>query len=97
MFPVTSEDPNAAQRASSLRMSLYEDLGCGSLGTTGNMIWLLLSGWWLALRQVILAVRVAIMIIGIPLARLGAPEIGRALATIVIVEEAEVFRGQSGE
>ena len=68
MFPVTSEDPNAAQRASSLRMSLHEDLGCGSLGTTGNMIWLLLSGWWLALRHVILAVRVAIMIIGIPLA-----------------------------
>ena len=31
----------------------YEDLGTGPLGTIGNLIWLLLAGWWLALGHII--------------------------------------------
>jgi uncharacterized membrane protein YccF (DUF307 family) len=34
----------------------YEDLGTGPLGTIGNLIWLLLAGWWLALGHIITAV-----------------------------------------
>jgi uncharacterized membrane protein YccF (DUF307 family) len=34
----------------------------------GNIIWLVLAGWWLALGHVITAVLMAVTIIGIPFA-----------------------------
>jgi uncharacterized membrane protein YccF (DUF307 family) len=46
----------------------YEDLGTGPLGAIGNLIWLLLAGWWLALGHIITAIGLAITIIGIPFA-----------------------------
>ena len=46
----------------------YEDLGTGPLGTIGNLIWLLLAGWWLALGHIITAIGLAITVIGIPFA-----------------------------
>ena len=49
-------------------VSGHEDLGTGPLGVIGNLIWLLLAGWWLALGHLILAVMLAITIIGIPFA-----------------------------
>jgi uncharacterized membrane protein YccF (DUF307 family) len=45
-----------------------EDIGTGLLGTLGNIIWLVLAGWWLALGHLITAVLLAITIIGIPFA-----------------------------
>ncbi len=45
-----------------------EDIGTGPLGIIGNIIWLLLAGWWLALGHVVIAVLLAITIIGIPFA-----------------------------
>jgi uncharacterized membrane protein YccF (DUF307 family) len=44
------------------------DVGTGPLGTIGNIIWLLLAGWWLALGHVLVAIVLAITIIGIPFA-----------------------------
>jgi uncharacterized membrane protein YccF (DUF307 family) len=44
------------------------DLGTGPLGLIGNLIWLLLAGWWLALGHVLTAVIWAVTIIGIPFA-----------------------------
>jgi uncharacterized membrane protein YccF (DUF307 family) len=74
-----------------------DDLGTSPLGMIGNLIWLLLAGWWLALGHVATAVALAITIIGIPfawahlkLALLSLWPIGR---TIVSVEEAELLRG----
>ena len=46
----------------------HEDLGTGLLGLLGNVIWLLLAGWWLALAHLITAFFLAITIIGIPFA-----------------------------
>jgi len=46
----------------------YEDVGTGPLGCLGNLIWLLLAGWWLALGHLIEAVLLAITIIGLPFA-----------------------------
>ncbi len=46
----------------------YEDIGAGPLGCLGNVIWLLLAGWWLALAHLIEAVLLAITIIGLPFA-----------------------------
>jgi uncharacterized membrane protein YccF (DUF307 family) len=45
-----------------------EDIGTGPLGLLGNVIWLLLAGWWLALAHLVTAIALAITIIGIPFA-----------------------------
>ena len=44
------------------------DLGTGLLGDLGNLVWLLLAGWWLALGHLIFAIVLAVTIIGIPFA-----------------------------
>jgi uncharacterized membrane protein YccF (DUF307 family) len=45
-----------------------QDIGTGTLGMIGNIIWLVLAGWWLALGHLITAIALAITIIGIPFA-----------------------------
>jgi uncharacterized membrane protein YccF (DUF307 family) len=44
------------------------DLGTGALGMLGNVIWLVLAGWWLAVAHLVHAVILAVTIIGIPFA-----------------------------
>ena len=44
----------------------HHDLGTGPLGVLGNLLWLLLAGWWLALAHLITAIMLAITVIGIP-------------------------------
>ena len=44
------------------------DIGTGPLGLIGNLIWLILAGWWLAFGHFITAVLWGITIIGIPFA-----------------------------
>ena len=46
----------------------HDDLGTGALGFLGNLIWLALAGWWLALCHLVTAVGLAITIIGLPFA-----------------------------
>jgi uncharacterized membrane protein YccF (DUF307 family) len=76
-----------------------DDLGTSPFGLLGNIIWLVLAGWWLALGHLATAVALAITIIGIPfawahlkLALLSLWPIGR---TIVSSEEAELLRGRA--
>ena len=64
----------------------YEDMGTGALGAIGNVIWLILAGWWLALGHLLMAFALAVTIIGIPfawahikLARLALWPIGMAI------------------
>src|SRR6201981_700895 len=45
-----------------------EDRGTGPLGTLGNIIWLILAGWWLALGHLLFALGLAVTIIGLPFA-----------------------------
>jgi len=45
-----------------------EDTGTGPFGFLGNLIWLVLAGWWLALGHLLTAFALAITIIGIPFA-----------------------------
>lgn len=45
-----------------------EDIGTGPLGTLGNIIWLVLAGWWLALGHLITAFLLMLTVIGIPFA-----------------------------
>jgi len=44
------------------------DAGTGFFGFLGNIVWLVLAGWWLALGHLIFAVLLAVTIIGIPFA-----------------------------
>jgi uncharacterized membrane protein YccF (DUF307 family) len=45
-----------------------DDIGTGAFGFIGNIVWLILAGWWLALGHLITAVLLAVTIIGIPFA-----------------------------
>jgi uncharacterized membrane protein YccF (DUF307 family) len=45
-----------------------QDVGTGPLGLIGNLIWLVLAGWWLALAHIVTAVVLAVTIVGIPFA-----------------------------
>ena len=68
-----------------------EDIGTGPLGVVGNIIWLVLAGWWLALGHVVTAVLLAITIVGIPFAWAHLKLAGLALwpigKTIVPIDE----------
>jgi len=44
------------------------DTGTGPFGLLGNIIWLVLAGWWLALGHLVTAILLAVTIIGIPFA-----------------------------
>jgi uncharacterized membrane protein YccF (DUF307 family) len=44
------------------------DIGTGPLGLIGNLIWLVLAGWWLALGHLVTAVMWAVTIVGLPFA-----------------------------
>jgi uncharacterized membrane protein YccF (DUF307 family) len=46
----------------------HDDIGTGPVGVLGNIIWLVLAGWWLALGHLITAIALAITIIGLPFA-----------------------------
>jgi len=67
-----------------------EEAGAGSV--IGNVIWILLAGWWLAIGHLVTAVVQAITIIGIPLAIANVKLIPISLwpfgREIVSVEEA---------
>ena len=49
-------------------LSGQHDLGTGPLGLIGNLIWLVLAGWWLALGHLVTAVALAVTLVGIPFA-----------------------------
>jgi uncharacterized membrane protein YccF (DUF307 family) len=49
-------------------VSRSSGIGAGPLGLLGNIIWLILAGWWLALGHLITAILLALTIIGIPFA-----------------------------
>ena len=60
--------PFGEQAVSRAEYTGDDDLGTGPLGTLGNIVWLLLAGWWLALGHLITAILLAITIIGLPFA-----------------------------
>ena len=49
-------------------VTAQSDIGTGLFGLIGNVIWLILAGWWLALAHLLTAVVLAVTIIGIPFA-----------------------------
>ncbi|MGH7087571.1 MAG: YccF domain-containing protein [Stellaceae bacterium] len=57
----------------------HEDIGTGPLGAIGNVLWLVLAGWWLALGHLGAAAVAAITIIGLPFAWVHLKLAGLAL------------------
>jgi uncharacterized membrane protein YccF (DUF307 family) len=74
-----------------------DDLGTGLFGMLGNIVWLVLAGWWLALGHLVAAIALAITIIGIPLAWAHLKLAGLALwpigKVIVPADDARFARG----
>jgi len=74
----------------------HAGVGSGPLGFLGNMIWLVLAGWWLALGHLVTAIGLAITIIGIPFAWAHLKLAGLALwpvgKSIVSIDEADRMR-----
>lgn len=73
-----------------------ENVGTGPFGFLGNIIWLVLAGWWLALGHLITALGLAITIIGIPFAwahlKLAALALWPIGQEIVSADEAQRMR-----
>ena len=69
-----------------------ENIGTGPLGFIGNLIWLILAGWWLALGHLITAILLGVTIIGIPFAWAHLKLAGLALWPIgkMIVDAGDV-------
>ncbi len=61
LFPFGQKAVSRAQYSGST------DIGSGPLGVVGNIVWLVLAGWWLALGHLITAI-LAVTIVGIPFA-----------------------------
>jgi uncharacterized membrane protein YccF (DUF307 family) len=60
--------PFGQKAVSRAEYSGQRDVGTGPLGDLGNIVWLVLAGWWLALGHAIAAIILAVTIIGIPFA-----------------------------
>jgi uncharacterized membrane protein YccF (DUF307 family) len=60
--------PFGQKAVSRAQYSGQEDIGTGPLGAIGNIIWLILAGWWLALGHLVVAILLGVTIIGIPFA-----------------------------
>ncbi|HET7306775.1 MAG TPA: YccF domain-containing protein [Gammaproteobacteria bacterium] len=58
--------PFGREAVSRRQLSGREDIGTGPFGAIGNIIWLVLFGWWLALGHLGSALADFITIIGIP-------------------------------
>ena len=58
--------PFGHEAVSRRRVTGQEDLGTGTAGMLGNIVWLLLAGWWLALCHVMTGLIVSLTVIGIP-------------------------------
>ena len=85
------------------RKDLYqqEDIGTGSLGLLGNIVWFIFAGVWLAIGHIFSAVACFVTIIGIPFALQHLKLAGIALApigmTIVPKEVAAAVRSETAK
>ena len=93
--------PFGKEAVSRKDLSRQDDIGTGSLGLIGNIIWFVLAGVWLAIGHLASAVACFVTIIGIPfgiqhlkLAAIALAPIGKA---IVDKELAAAVRGENAQ
>ena len=77
------------------------DVGTGSLGMIGNIVWFILAGWWLAVGHIVSSIACFVTIIGIPFGIQHLKLAGIALApigkTIVEKEVAQAARNSKAQ
>lgn len=77
-----------------------DDLGTGTLGLVGNIVWFVLCGWWLAVWHITAAVMLGITIIGIPFAvqhlKLAVASLLPVGKTVVDYDTIDRARGAGG-
>ena len=93
--------PFGREAISRKELTQEDDLGTGTLGLLGNIVWFLLAGVWLALGHVVSAVACFFTIIGIPFGIQHLKLAGIALApvgkTIVSKEVAAAARARNAQ
>jgi uncharacterized membrane protein YccF (DUF307 family) len=93
--------PFGRESISRLELTGRGDIGTGTAGFVGNVIWFLVAGIWLAIGHVMVAIADALLIIGIPFAIQHLKLAGIALApigkTVVTKEVAEAARRANAE
>ena len=93
--------PFGGEAISRKELKRKDDIGTGSLGVLGNIIWFIFAGFWLAIGHVISALLNFITIIGIPFGIQHLKLAGIALApigkTIVTKEVAVAVRKANAE
>ncbi len=69
-------------------LTQQDDIGTGTLGLVGNVVWFVLAGWWLAIGHLGSALACFVTIIGIPfgiqhikLALIALAPIGKTIVT----------------
>ncbi len=93
--------PFGKEAISRKELNQQGDIGTGALGLSGNIIWFILAGVWLALGHVASAIACFVTIIGIPFGIQHLKLAGIALApigkTIVPKEVAQAARQRNAE
>ena len=67
-MPPTRFSPSARRQCHAPNILAAKTSALDLLGILGNVLWLVLAGWWLALAHVVTAILLAITIVGIPFA-----------------------------
>jgi len=93
--------PFGREAVSRKELNNRDDIGTGSLGLVGNILWFVFAGIWLAIGHVLSAIACFISIIGIPFGVQHLKLAGIALApigkTIVTKEVAAAARRQGAD
>jgi uncharacterized membrane protein YccF (DUF307 family) len=84
-------------------LSGEEDIGTGTLGLIGNVIWFVLAGLWLAIAHLTVGIACFLTIIGIPfgiahfkLVAISLAPIGKTIVTTEVAEAARRRRAEEG-
>ena len=95
--------PFGRESISRKALHLKEDIGTGTWGLIGNILWFVFAGFWLAIGHIMSAFACAITIIGIPfaiqhlklavisLAPIGQTIVDKEVAALMRQREAEAF------
>jgi hypothetical protein len=93
--------PFGREAISRKELTQVDDLGTGTLGLLGNIVWFLLAGVWLALGHAVSAVACFLTLIGIPFGIQHLKLAGIALApvgkTVVSKEVAAAARERNAQ
>jgi uncharacterized membrane protein YccF (DUF307 family) len=79
-----------------------KDIGTGTLGMLGNVLWFIFAGIWLAIGHLVAALGCFITIIGIPfgiqhlkLAGLALAPVGKTIVSKEVAESASLYSAQA--